>query len=513
MAFTKSDYNSSNKTNPKRIASNALVLFARIFIITVINLYAVRYVISGLGIEDYGIYNAIAGVIMTSSCLTPVIALSLQRFYSYAMGRNEYDRLSELFSAGVNISFVFSVLIIIIFETIGLWFVNTQLTIPTDRIAEVGWVFHLSLLSFIFSIMQVPYTAAVFSHEQMGIYAAISTLECLAKFVIAIMISYTTTGHLIFYCSGLLFVSATVFITYVVIARHRYKECRYVYVKDQSLYKELLSFSGWTFYGAIASVGMIQGSTILLNIFFGPIANAAFGISVNIYNAFMSLSNSIVLAFRPSMVKTYAENKKELLEQLFFICNKAIFLLLSCVAIPIIFEIDTILKWWLDIIPQNTQLYVCLFIIFCICLALHNPISIIVQAIGRIRNYHLMVETMMVACVPITWIVFYLNYPSYSVFIVMISLCVVAHFIRILYLKNNHKSFSINKYLVRFVIPCSSIAMLNVLITWWVHTLIADPFLRLLSVCVTSCSISVMLTYLIGTTKKEKAYIRNKIHI
>lgn len=513
MGTLKDNYCSGSKARPKRIAANALVLFARILVITIVNLYSVRYIINGLGIEDYGIYNAIAGVIMTSSCLVPVVALSLQRFYSYSMGKGEYGKLRMIFSAGTNIILVFSVAIIIIFETIGFWFVNTKLIIPVDRIIEAGWIFHITLLSFIFSILQVPYTAAIFSHEHMGTYTFISTFECLAKLIVAFMIGHVAADHLIFYCSGLLIVSVTVFVAYAVIAYNKYSECSYTLVRDYNLYKELLSFSGWTLYGAIASMGMIQGSTILLNIFFGPSANAAFGISVNVYNAFMSLSNSIVLAFRPSMVKTYAEGKHGLLEQLFYICNKAIFLLLACIAIPIIFEIDTILGWWLQIVPQDTSLFVLLFIIFCLCLAQHNPITIIIQSIGRIKYYHLTVETLMVLCVPITWIVFTFKCPSYSVFIVMILLCMLAHFTRIIYLKNCQESFSCYKYIMKFLMPCIIITMINVVLTGWVHMTVENTLLRLTCVSITSVCVSILFTYIIGMTKTEKEYIRKKIRV
>lgn len=512
MTDIKSD-NDLGKARQKRIASNAMVLFARIFVITIVNLYSVRYVIKGLGIEDYGIYNAIAGVVMTSSCLIPVLALSMQRFYSYTMGKGEFAKLKMLFSAGVNISVVFSFVIVVFFETIGLWFINTQLTIPDGRSAEAVLIFHLSLLSFVFSLLQVPYTAAVFSNEQMGIYALISTIECIAKFAIAILITYSTADHLVYYCTGLFVVSACVFVSYAIIAHHRYAECSYVYVKDSKLYKELLSFSGWTLYGAIASVGMIQGSTILLNIYFGPVANAAFGIAVNIYNAFMSLTNSIVLAFRPSMVKTYAEDKRELLEHLFYVCNKAIFLLLTCVAVPIIMEISTILDWWLGIVPEETSLYICLFIIFCLCLALHNPITIIIQSIGRIKNYHLTIETLMVSCVPLTWLMFHLKLPSYSVFVIMISLCILAHAIRVIFLRCNHRYFSTKKYMVQFFAPCMSIAMANVIITGWVHTMVNNCMLRLLAVSFASILVTTIFTCLIGTSKTERKYIREKLHI
>ena len=510
------DNNSDNdfgQARQKRIASNAMVLFARIFIITIVNLYSVRYIIKGLGIEDYGIYNAIAGVVMTSSCLIPVLALSMQRFYSYTMGKGDFDKLKTLFSTGVNISLVFSLLIVVFFETLGLWFINTQLTIPDGRVAEAILVFHLSLFSFVFSLLQVPYTAAVFSNEQMGIYALISTIECIAKFAIAIMISYSSYDHLVYYCTGLFIVSIFVFFTYAIIAHHRYAECSYVHVKDLKLYKELLSFSGWTLYGALASVGMIQGSTILLNIYYGPVANAAFGIAVNVYNAFMSLTNSIVLAFRPSMVKTYAEDRQDLLGQLFYVCNKAIFLLLTCVAIPIIMETSTILNLWLGIVPENTSLYICLFVIFCLCLALHNPITIIIQSIGRIKNYHMTIETLMASCVPLTWLMFHIKLPSYSLFVIMISLCILAHAIRVLFLRCNHGFFSIKNYLMQFVAPCMSIAIANVIVTGWVHTMVHNCLLRLLAVCFTSILVTIIFTSLIGTSKTEREYIRKKIHI
>ena len=299
-----------NNNRSKRIASNTLVLFARMLIITCVNLYSVRWVLNGLGTIDYGIFNAVAGVVTASSCISSVLALSTQRFYSYAMGQGNHEQLKEIFTVSLQIVAILSVIIIIIFELLGPWFVSTQLTIPAERLGAASWVLQFSLFSFIFTLLQIPFIGAIFSNENMGIYAIASTLDCIVKLFIAYMIGKTNADNLIFYGAAMMSEAFLLMVFYMLVAYRKYPECKYQKVKDKTLYKQLFAFSGWTFYGTISSMGMTQGSIVLLNIFFGPIINAAFNIANQIYNAINTLANTINIAIRPSMIKTYSSHNE-----------------------------------------------------------------------------------------------------------------------------------------------------------------------------------------------------------
>lgn len=496
----------------KRIASNTLVLFARMLIITFVNLYTVRWVLAGLGTEDYGIFNAVAGVVTASTCISSVLALSTQRFYSFAMGKGEQERLKEIFSVSLNIVMMIALVLFILFEIVGPWLISTQLTIPVERMEAAQWILQFSLFSFIFTLLQIPFIGAVFANENMGYYALISTIDCIVKLLIAYCIGMTGGDNLVYYGAALMLEAFMVMLLYVFIARRKYPECKYTIVKKKILYKELFSFSGWSFYGALAGVGMTQGSTIILNVFFGPIINAAFGIANQIYNAINTLTNSVVIAFRPAMIKAYSSNEKGYLEQLFFASSKAILYLLSMVLIPFIFEAETLLTLWLGECTPTMVLFAQLYAIYTICLALHNPITTIIQATGNIRKYSMYVESMTILCLPVSWVLFKLGMPSYYVFVTMIGLCVLAHIIRLLMLQTSISDLTVSKYLARLVLPGILIISITTLIVYCVEGLHTNRILQLfLSYIVSAISISILL-YAVGISKNERSLIKDLVN-
>lgn len=496
----------------KRIASNTLALFARMLIITFVNLYTVRWVLSGLGTEDYGIFNAVAGVVTASTCVSSVLALSTQRFYSFAMGKGEQERLKEIFSVSLNIVMMIAFVLLVLFELAGPWLVSTQLTIPQERLEAAQWILQFSLFSFIFTLLQIPFIGAVFGNENMGYYALISTIDCIVKLLIAYSIGMTGGDNLVYYGAALMLEAFMVMLLYVIIARRKYPECKYTIVKKKILYKELFSFSGWSFYGALAGVGMTQGSTIILNVFFGPIINAAFGIANQIYNAINTLTNSVVIAFRPAMIKAYSSNEKGYLEQLFFASSKAILYLLSMVLIPFIFEAETLLTLWLGECTPTMVLFAQLYAVYTICLALHNPITTIIQATGHIRKYSMYVESMTILCLPVSWLLFKLGMPPYFVFVTMIGLCILAHIIRLLMLQASISDLTVSKYLARLVLPGILIISITTLIVYCVEGLHTNWILQLLlSFAISAVSISILL-YVIGISKKERSLIKELVN-
>lgn len=292
-----------NTQSTKRIASNTIVLFARMVVLMFVNLYTVRLIIKALGLVDYGLFNTIAGVITTSAFISGVLTLSIQRFYSVALGKQDKGELKKVYSASINIELILCIIIITIFETVGLWFVNTQLNIPADRMEAVQWVYQFSLITFLCSFIQIPFLSLIFAYEKIGVYALVSTLESLGKLVLTYVTILIGMDHLCFYSGSLLFVALFVLTTYVVLSHLLFKDLKYTKIKDKSIYKNLLSFSGWTILGSIANTSMFQGGIILINIFFGPIINAAFGVALQINNAVTALVNSMIVPFRPAMQK------------------------------------------------------------------------------------------------------------------------------------------------------------------------------------------------------------------
>lgn len=500
----------TNTTKPKRIVSNAMVLFARMLVITIVNLYAVRLVLNGLGEIDYGLYNTIMGVVTASAFVSSSLSYSIQRFYSYSHGEQRFDKLQEIFSASMNIIFVLILIITLLLEIIGIWLIKSHLSIPPERLSATIIIFHLALCSFLCSIMQIPYTAAIFAHEDMGKYAIVSTIECVLKLGAAGVMFISPLDHLILYGTLLLFVSIIILGIYCVIAR-RYAECKYKKIENRKLYREILSFSGWTFLGASANAGMIQGNSILLNIFFGPLSNASFGIAIQINNAFTTLYNCIIMAFRPAIIKAYAEHHYEFLYQLFTFGNKVLLYTLITIGIPLLFEMPTILQLWLGSVSNITVLFSRLIIIYIVCLAMNGPITTIVQATGRIKEYHISVECITLSCFPVTLLLFYLGVPSWGVFYSMIGLCILAHFVRLICLRRYYPLFSIQLYFRTLIFPAIIICILVLFLAFALHKSIETTYMRLLVVIFIIPLITLFCIWFIGMNRYERAQVSHSV--
>jgi len=328
----------NNFSKTKRIAKNTTFLSIRMIIVMIINLYCVRLVLNALGVVDYGIYNVVAGVVTTLSFLNNVLASSTQRFYSIAIGEKNKLQFKKIFSASLNIYVVLSIIVLVLGETVGLWFINNQLVIPHARMVAVNYIYQFSILSFIFTILQVPFLSAIISHEDVQIYAIINICEWVLKLASALLLFIIPFDKLILYSFFLFIIPLLVLISYFLISKHKYEECHYASFKEKKIYKDLLSFSGWSLYGSVASVGMNQVNTILVNIFFGPLVNTARAIALQINSALNSFTSNILMPLRPPMIKSFAENDYEYLNKIFNISNKFIYYFLLMLCIPIMFE-------------------------------------------------------------------------------------------------------------------------------------------------------------------------------
>lgn len=491
-----------------KIANNTILLWGRMLVITIINLYALRILIKALGDNDYGLYNAVAGIVTIFMSVCTVLSISTQRFYSYESGRKNYSRLNEIFSKSLNLNVLLALAIILLLETIGLWYLGHRLVVPADRLEAVHWVYQFAVFSLVCMLLQIPYMAAVMAHEDMGIYTIITTAECLLKLVVIFLIGRGGIDRMVFYGGGLFAVVFLTFLSYAFVAGFRYGECRYHIQKDRSLYRELLTFSGWTFYGTVAGVVLIQGNTLLLNRFFKPFINAAFAVAVQIQNAFVQLCNSIVLAIRPAMIRLYAVKDYDGLNLLFSFSNKALFFIVSVVGIPLIVEMPLIMDIWLvDTTPEKI-LFARLMIGYVAVMAMQNPITIIIQASGNIRLYHLLADSILLLCLPVSWALFRWGMPAQVILITMIAVCTLAHIARLFCLKRNYQYFSLGSYIFQFVLPYALFAVITFFASVAVHGASDNSLVSFLSVVCVSVALMGGLVYFGGLTAQEKAYVR-----
>jgi O-antigen/teichoic acid export membrane protein len=502
---------SDNFHNTKRIANNTTLLYFRMLVVMGMNLFSVRLLLNALGVVDYGIYDVVAGVITVLSSISSVLQTATLRFYSYALGQNNFERLQKIFSTSIYIYVLLSIIVFLVGESIGLWFVNTQLVIPYERMNAANWIYQFSIFSFISLIIQVPFSSLVIAHEDMSIFAKMSIAESFIKLLAILLILVIPLDKLIIYGAALFLIYMLVLISYIRIGYIKYAECRYKKPTERVLFRELLSFSGWSLFGSVAGVGMSQVNTILVNIFFGPLISASRAISLQINMAISSFTGSFLMAIRTPMIKSYAEGSYSYLNKLFNISNKLIYYCLLIVCIPLMIEMENILFFWLKTTNPDTLLFSRLVLVYAIIMSLNNPISIIIQATGHIKEYHIPVEIFTLLCVPATYILFKLGYPAFTTYIVMIIASIASHIVRLLCLKKFYKPFSFLEYVKSFLLPAFVITLFSSIFVFQVHKSITDTFFRVTAVGFISFIIVTLFVMLIGLSKSEKDIIKQLI--
>ena len=474
----------------------------------IINLYMVRVVIQALGAEDYGIFNVVAGVVTMLTCVTSILSSSIQRFYSFSLGENNKEKLNKIFVSSIDLVMILIILVFIISETLGLWFVNNLLVIPPEKINGANWVYQSSVLLFIVSIIQIPFLSAIIAHEKMNLFAIVTILECLLKLGVAVSLNLFATNRLALYGVGLFLAQLVCFLICFIVASKHYQECTYnKHNRDRLVRKELLSFSGWVFFGSLAGIGMNQVNTILVNIFFGPIVNAARAIAIQVSNAINSFAGNFIIALRPPMTKAYANKEYDNLNLMFDLCNKFVFFCMLFISLPLILEMPYILNLWLGMSDQDSTLFCRVMVVYVFIMALNNPISIIMHATGKVKQYHLYVEIFTLLCVPATLILFYLGYPAYTTFVAMIVAAVLSHIVRLICLYKNYNNYRIKDYFSKFLIPSTLISCIIFVVMYMIHQIHCNILLRLMTELLASFALIVVLVYIFGLTKFEREYV------
>lgn len=469
----------------------------------IVNLFTVRIVLNALGNEDYGIYNVVAGIVTMLNSVSYVLSTSTQRYYTVSMGQKS-NKLQDIFSVSINIYIVFAFAIFLLGETLGLWFVNSQLVIPESRMIAANWIYQFSLVTFVLSIFQCPYSASVISHEDMELFAGINLLECFLKLFIAISISFSPIDTLVYYGVAMMIVPLFSLLLYWVIATKKYEECHYNKIIDKSIYRQILSFSGWNLFSSLASVGMNQVINILINIFFGPIANAARAIAMQVNSAMNSFSSCFITALRPPMTKAYSENNFTYLNKLFSASNKLIYYCMLIIVAPLFVECDYVISIWLKSTDSLTILFCRLTLIYALLMVMNNPISIIMQAAGKVKEYFVPVETVTILCPIICWGLFSFGAPSEAAFYAMIGATIASHIIRLWCLKKHYPTVSMNDYLKGFVLPAFIITSLIFIGGGWLHDIEVHPIFKLGSQILLSTLIIVICLPLFGLSNDEK---------
>lgn len=477
-----------------------------------VSLYTSRVVLSTLGIDDYGIYNVVGGFIGMFAFLNGAMAGCTQRFITIAIGKGDEQNLKKVFSTCVITHGMIALIVFILAETIGLWFVLEKLVIPENRMTAAMVVYQCSIVSTMVMIMSFPYNADIIAHEKMSAFAYISIFEAFANLGVVYLLYIGLFDKLSFYAVLLLIVKVSVIVVYRIYCKRHFVESVFRWLFDKRLLKEMLSFTGWNLWGGIAGTLMGQGINILLNIFFGPAVNAARGIAVQVQSAVQMFATNFQTALNPQMMKSYATGELQAMYMLLFRSAKFTFMLLLCLMLPLMLAIDQILSLWLKDVPPYTNVFVCLMLCISMVDAISNPFMTASAATGRVRLYQSIVGGVLLVIVPISYLILKMGGEPYSVFVVHLCIGVIAFIVRLLIVKKLI-GFSIKDYIFNALLPCFYVGVPSIVVSLGVRMYILDWNGSSFIISILSFLIVCVCVFCFGFTKKERSFIISKIRL
>lgn len=496
----------------QKIIMNTGFLYGKMIISMLITLYSTRLVLNELGAEDFGIFNVVGGVIAMLAFLNAAMTVSTQRYMSYYLGKNDKEIQNNIFQTSVLLHLIIGVIIIIVLEIIGIYIFDGFLNINKERIFAAKLIFQFMIISLFFTINAVPYDAAINAHEDLYFDALMGIIDSVLKLFVAILLTYTNSDKLILF--SILTASSIILIRILksIFCNQKYIECHITYKKiyNKSLLKEMISFASWNLFGSLAALVKTQGLAVVVNLFYGTIANAAYSISNQINGQISSLSENMLKSLRPQIVKSEGSNDRNRMLKLSMIASKFSFFLLSIVAIPIMLYMPFVLKLWLKNVPEYTIIFCRLILISSLIGSLTNGIKTAVISTGKVKIYQLVVGSLLILNLPLSYYVLYLGAEAYWVYIVTIFFEIVAFIFRIYFL-NKLTSLSIKTYLnqtvIKVIIPIIILGCLIILL----KTQNLKETREMLIFILTYIVAYPILIYSFGSNKDERLIFANMI--
>lgn len=500
----------NHSKNASRIATNTIILYFRMIVMVIVGLFTSRVILDSLGVEDYGIYSLVGGFVTMFNIFRAGLLSATQRFITYDLGRGDAKELSKTFSTTIIIFLFISIIIIILSESVGIWFINNKLVIPHDRLYAAHWVFQFSVLTLVLGIISYPYNALIVAHEKMSAFAYIAIFEVLAKLGVAYLIYIVSFDKLIIYAALLCGVQLIIRFLYAWYCKRHFKESKIIWYIDWEKIKGIFGFTGWAMFGALASIGFTQGLNVLLGMFFSPVVNAARGIAVTVQGFINTLVTNFQTAINPQIIKSYANRNHEYLEKLIFSSAKLSFYLLFFITLPIYLEADMVLYIWLKEVPDYSVVFFRLIIITTMIDAISNSIMTSVEATGNIKKYQMIVGGILLMIVPIAYVVLRLGFPPESVFIVHITVAIIAFCFR-LFLGSKIVGFSKFAYIRKVLLPISLVTITASVLPILLWYNLPNTFFRLLLVGSISVFCVAGTIWLFGVDGSEKKLVNDKL--
>jgi len=476
----------------------------------VVALYTSRVVLNALGVEDYGLYGVVGGIVVFFNVISGSLNAAISRFITFELGKGEQEHLNKVFCTAVNIQLLMSVLFVVLAEIVGVWFLNNHLNVPEGRLSAAHWVLQRSNISFAVGLLSVPYNSTIIAHERMDAYAYISILSTFLNLGVALVIDYIIFDKLIFYAFAILGINVIMQFIYVFYCRTHFPETRWRLVKDKVLLKEMTSFAGWNFLGASSGVLMGQGVNMLMNVFFGVAVNAARGIAGQVDNAINMLVNNFTVALNPQITKSYASGDLKYMHDLVCKGAKYSFFIMLLPSLPILLETETILQVWLKQVPEMTVVFLRLTILISLNYVLSQTLITAMLATGKIKQYQIIISSLSYLIFVLVYIAFKIGLPSYSAYIIHFIVFSIQLFVRVILLKKMI-SMSIARFFNDVIARNFVIFLVSSIIPAILFFTMSQNLYRLTFVFITSVICSIITIIIIGLSQTERLWLKHII--
>lgn len=502
---------SNRQDNQKRIAKNTMILYIMTLLVMLVSLYTSRVVLSTLGVNDFGIYDVVGGIITMMGFIQLAMSTSIQRNLNFAMGRADIQQVNKVFCLSVNIHILIALAVLVVGETVGLWFLNNKMVVPADRMVAANWVYQFSILAMMVNITQSPYMAVIMANEKMGQLAYFSIFTVVLKLLIVYILLIGTIDKLILYSILTFGVTLLMSILYRVYCIRRFAETKYRFLTDKKIFRELAGFAGWDLLANLAVMFANQGQNMILNLFFGPVVNAAKGISSQVNSAILTFITNFQTASRPQLIKSYAAGEKEYFHSLTERVSTFSFYLMFTLAAPILIETGFVLNIWLNIVPDYSVMFCRLVIINSLISTWANPLVTAAHASGKMKKFTIYVTPIVLLNLPITYLLLRLGFNPTTPIYVTIFISFFSNIVRLVLLKKIIH-FNMWSYIRNVILKCIIIAIIIITPLLIIMYTIGPSFVRFLTILIVSIGTSITVIYFIGLLRSERLFVKTHIN-
>ncbi|MCR5496671.1 MAG: lipopolysaccharide biosynthesis protein [Paludibacteraceae bacterium] len=500
----------SSVSNNKRIAKNTLILYFRMLLTMGVSLYTSRVILEALGVADYGIYNVVGGVVAMFGILSGSLSTAISRFITFELGKGNFDRLKRIFSTSVNIQIILIAIITVLMETIGLWFLNYKMVIPEGRMTAANWVFQFSVITFAINLLSVPYNAVIVAHEKMSAFAYISIVDCTLKLIVALIIAYNPFDRLVYYGLLIMIVGLINRSIYAIYSKRHFEEATYKFLLDKDLMKEMFGFAGWNFITSANHMLNNQGVNMLINIFFGVVFNAARAVAIQVETAVVSFVNCFTTAVNPQITKCYASGEYDNMYKLVCTAAKYSYFLMLMLALPLIFEADTVLNIWLKNVPEKAVLFVQLSLVLGMMDSIGSSGYTACMATGNLKKYTIVIGIIGAFEFPLTWILFFSSFAiesTYYVYILVKGCVLVAR----MFLLKELTGLKPKMYIKEVFLPIFRVTALSIIPLFMIGHYVEQSYFRLVLTIIVGLLTVGLITFFLGMTFKERMLAVKKV--